>query len=441
MRKCISVSGCFILVLGLLFQCSTLSAQDKVDYSNIPKSDCHLHLLDFLQNGEYWSEEDKRFVAPAASMALKHGDRGKRIVGVLKRMQDANVQYAMVSGMPFVKKWSRNDAFRAGYYLDSASRVVRARDTDYTVALSMTDYMEKYPEHSKLNRDKLYPFVSGFDSTDMGAVDMIIKRMKEFPGLWEGIGEVMSRHDDLTNLSTGERPAGNHPALHRICDFAGAFHVPVSIHHNIAPVSASGKPHPPYYLREIVELFDRHPDTKFIWCHAGISRRVVIDDLPQQLLELLSGPGRKEHVYIDLSWVVFENYIYNLPDGAAKPKVDNRKAWAKLISTYPGNFVIGSDAVAKFDKYKKEINKFAPLFDSIAELPGGDKVVQQVALKNFQEMMQELRQKRGGAGVVLPPTYQYPELNFTKDKEGRFVYQPPVKSRAKSEELQPVPKQ
>ena len=36
-------------------------------------------------------------------------------------------------------------------------------------------------------------------------LDLAIKRIQEYPGVWEGLGELMSRHDDLTNLTTGER--------------------------------------------------------------------------------------------------------------------------------------------------------------------------------------------------------------------------------------------
>ncbi|MCW5551267.1 MAG: hypothetical protein KIS67_03770, partial [Verrucomicrobiae bacterium] len=47
-----------------------------------------------------------------------------------------------------------------------------------------------------------------------------------------------------------------------------------------------GAPESPLYLDELVELFDycRPPHaeetTNFIWCHAGISRRVVVENLP-----------------------------------------------------------------------------------------------------------------------------------------------------------------
>jgi hypothetical protein len=37
-------------------------------------------------------------------------------------------------------------------------------------------------------------------------VDRITKTIKLYPGVFKGIGEVMSRHDDLTNLTTDDRP-------------------------------------------------------------------------------------------------------------------------------------------------------------------------------------------------------------------------------------------
>ena len=82
-------------------------------FGNIPKCDCHVHLVDFLQNGEFWSFEKHDFIEPSPRRTPAHGERGARIVALLKRMDDANVRAAMVSGMPFVKKWSQTDPFRA----------------------------------------------------------------------------------------------------------------------------------------------------------------------------------------------------------------------------------------------------------------------------------------------------------------------------------------
>ena len=56
-------------------------------------------------------------------------------------MEAARVDHIMVSGIPFIKKWSENEPFmRPRYYLDSSSIVKRARDTDIAVASAILDY-------------------------------------------------------------------------------------------------------------------------------------------------------------------------------------------------------------------------------------------------------------------------------------------------------------
>jgi hypothetical protein len=396
-----------------------------VDAGAIPKSDVHLHMVDFLQNGEYWTEEEG-FVEPAPNVTLPQGQRGARVVAVLKRMQAANVDYAMVTGLPFFKRWDQTDTIRSKYYLDSNSRAVQARDTDYVVALAFTDFMANGGSLS--DRKKLFPFVSGFDATDMGAVDMVVKRIKEFPGLWEGIGEVMSHHDDLTSLSVIEQPRGDHPALHRLSDFAGAVHLPVSIHHNMAPVSSDNSLREPIYLKEIEDLFDAHPDTRFIWCHAGISRRINVANLPDIIRSVLNKKGRRNHVYIDLSWVVFENYIYREPTDNEPVRINNVGSWTKLISDFKNNFMIGSDLIGNFTRYTEVISKYDPLLDALEKMPNGDMLVKRVAHDNFADLMNHLRKQRGGLGVTLPKYYLYPEDNYNIKKVD-YVRQDPTPRR------------
>ncbi len=392
MRFLVSFTLTVLFFLSTVCPAADKPKQRKNDpFRDLKKADCHLHLVDFLQNGEYWSLKEGRFIPPSPGSAIRHGMRHQRIEGVLKRMDAANVTHAMITGMPYVKKWSFKTKTRPTYYLSSDSRVVRARDTDYTVALAIEDFRAKGKD-AEQRLLRLFPFICGFDGTDMGAVDMIVKRIKEFPGLWEGIGEVMSRHDDLTNLTTGERPTANHPALHRICNFAGAWDLPVSIHHNIAPVSSNGRARHPLYLPELLELFDEHPKTSFVWCHAGISRRVVVDGLPKTLQRVLTEKDRHKHVWIDLSWVVYEDYILKDLD-----------AWAALIKKYPDNFMIGSDKVGSFAKYSEQIRKYETLLDAL----GTDAVAKKVGRDNFLRIMPK-------RGLKLPADYKYPESRYSR---------------------------
>ena len=198
----------------------------------------------------------------------------------------------------------------------------------------------------------------------------------------------MSRHDDLTNLTAGERPRANHPSLFRIFDFAGKHGLPVSIRHNIAPVSPAARPKRPRYLAELLDAFDEFPGTTFIWCHSGISRRVVVEDLPILVDRLLDEHG--SHVFIDLSWVVYEEYVLTDLD-----------RWVEVIEEHPDNFMVGSDKVARFENYASEIRKYDVLFSAL-ESP---KTVQKVASGNFLRIMPK-------AGIALEPSYAYPENSY-----------------------------
>src|SRR3712207_7664498 len=50
--------------------------------------------------------------------------------------------------------------------------------------------------------------------------------------------------------------------------------------HDALPISPSGAYTKPVYLKELLTCFEGHPKTKFLWCHAGVSRRIVVKDLP-----------------------------------------------------------------------------------------------------------------------------------------------------------------
>ena len=219
-------------------------------------------------------------------------------------------------------------------------------------------------------------------------MDRIAKTIKLYPGVFKGIGEVMSRHDDLTNLTSDDRPSADHPALRRIFDFAGIHGMPVSIHHNIAPVSPNGAYRKPMYLKEILTCFEEHPKTKFVWCHAGVSRRIVVKDLPEILDGILK--AHKDHVYIDLSWVLIDDYI-----------LKDLEAWTSLILKYPENFMIGSDNVGSLRAYVSTIRAYDKLLAAL----GNEDVVKKVASENFINLMPV-------SGLTLKEEYQYPEERY-----------------------------
>ena len=376
--------------------------------------DCHFHLLDFLQNGEF-DNRDGAFPCNASGLMedgryfqLPYGERYRRLTGLLDIAQSHNIENLIVCGMPFVKKWAEDDFFlRPKYYLDSSSRVKAARDTDLQVAVAFMDYKNKFKaDKARLKKlDQLHPFICGLDTTDLGAVDLAIKRIREYPGVWKGLGELMSRHDDLTNLTTGERPRANHPSLIRIFKFAGQVSLPVSIHHNVAPISRNeNEVKNPLYLNEFLDLLDltilkesnKNKRPIVIWCHAGISRRIVIKDYYKVLDNILE--NYHENLYLDLSWVVLGSYVYK--------DLDN---WISLIKKYPNNFLIGSDSVGKYSGIPIELKKYRVLLNAL-----NAETRSKVAYENLEKLLNKSEAKRklkgfGPGGITLPLNFQLPD--------------------------------
>lgn len=63
---------------------------------------------------------------------------------------------------------------------------------------------------------------------------------------------------------------------------------------------------------------------------------------------------------IDLSWIVFENYIMD-KDGA-----NVRPEWLSLIEQYHRRFMIGSDNIGHFETYSHNVIKYYPLLDALS---------------------------------------------------------------------------
>ena len=406
-----------VLLLAGIFLTAGQSAQTQ------PHGDCHFHLLDFLQNGEF-DNRDGAFPCNASGLMkdgryfqLPYGERHRRLTGLIDITDKHNITDVVVCGMPFVKKWAEDDFFlRPKYYLDSSSRVKAARDTDLQVAAAFMDYKRRFAgDKTQLDKlTRLHPFVCGLDTTDLGAVDLAIKRIREYPEVWEGLGELMSRHDDLTNLTTGERPRANHPSFIRLFKFAGRVSLPVSIHHNVAPISRNASElKQPLYLNEFLALLKNtiHDEAnaanrpKVIWCHAGISRRIVVKNYRQTLERILD--DYHENLYLDLSWVVLGAYVYK-----------NLDEWVALIQKYPDNFLIGSDSVGKYSGIPMELKKYQAL---LSALPAETR--SKVAYKNLASILDKSEAERnrkgfGKGGITLPHEFSLPE-NFGLEGLGK----------------------
>ena len=285
-----------------------------------------------------------------------------------KAMDDTGVSESVVIGMPVVKKWDEGDAKRPTYYLDNDSRTYWYSATDFLVARAVLDL-------PKDKQARLHPFICGFNSADRNAVDHVERMLALYPNFWQGIGEVFLRHDDLTALTYSDVPRATSSAFGRLLDLAAARDLPVLVHSDIGPASLEQ----PDYLGEIESAIGTHPNTRVIWAHAGISRRIVIANHTDILRRML---GQYPNLTVDLSWVIFEQEI--APGGA----LDRR--WVSLIEEYPARFVIGSDTVGFFDQYRPTLWRYYLLLDALKP-----ETARRVAHDNFLALLPA----RGSGGV------------------------------------------
>ncbi|WP_321473886.1 amidohydrolase family protein [uncultured Paludibaculum sp.] len=262
---------------------------------------------------------------------------------LFKAMDNAGVTDAVISGMPLVKTWDEGDARRPTYYMENDSRAYWYSATDFLLARAILELPSD-------KQSRLHPFICGFNSADRNGVDHVERMLALYPGFWQGIGEVFLRHDDLTALTYGETPRATSKAFGRLLELAAKHDLPVLVHSNIGPSWRQM----PDYLDEIESAIRRYPDTRLIWAHAGISRRIVIADHTAILRRLL---GQYPNLSIDLSWVIFEQEI--APGGTLD------RAWVNLIEEYSGRFMIGSDTSDFSERYKSIVQRSYVLLDAL----------------------------------------------------------------------------
>ncbi|CAG8870977.1 hypothetical protein PS627_04226 [Pseudomonas fluorescens] len=300
-------------------------------------SDAHLHYVDFFQETE-------------------------GMPALLKAMDEAGVEHSMISGVAVAKKWHEDEPKRPRYYAGDDAAAYWYSATDVYVAAALQQLNEA-------QRQRFHPFLTGFNPVDKNAASHIERMLDLYPGLWQGIGEVFTRHDDLTALTSGDTPRANNEAMTRVYHLAAERDLPVLLHSNIT----SKRERNPLYLAEIEEPLRNHPHTRFIWAHAGTSMEIhrhqtQMDFLLPTLTRLLED---YPNLYVDLSWSVLEPYLL---DDRKQP----RQSWVALVQRFPDRFMLGSDVVGRFGTVGEQMHGFKPFLDALPE-----NVAQKVARDNF----------------------------------------------------------
>src|SRR6266853_965959 len=147
-------------------------------------------------------------------------------------------------GVPLQQQWSyRVDGDRAPtYYLHSDARLYYYSFTDAWIAMA-------YKSLTKEQQARLDPMITGFNPTDMYAVDHIRRVLETFPGVFTGIGEFTIHKEFVSAKVAGETASLQNPALDRILDFAAEAGLIVLIHNDMdVPFAKPGAE--PVYLAQ-----------------------------------------------------------------------------------------------------------------------------------------------------------------------------------------------
>lgn len=286
---------------------------------------------------------------------------------LFEAMDAGNIRDVAIMGLGVAKKWEESAPKEPRYYMGDEAPVYYYSATDALLA----EAVQALPAE---RRARLHPFITGFNPTDLNAVNHIRLMLELYPGLWKGIGEILTRHDDLTALTKGETPRANHPALMKVYALAAEENLPVLLHSNIT----SKREREPIFLEELEEALTENPDTTFIWAHAGTSAEIHryqerVRDLYDIVATLLA---ENDNLYIDLSWTVLETYL--LDDG--EPHAD----WVALAEQYPDRFMIGTDLVGRFDNLAENIRSFDVFLDALS-----DEIADRVARTNLLALLPE----------------------------------------------------
>jgi len=312
----------------------------------IPVVDMHLHFVDFLQQTDGFHTKT-------------HPKTGEKVVGLLESMEEGYIQKNVVFGLPVKKKWEFFEPVKPHYYLDDDSKAIYWPSTDEIVA---SHYLGLSEEESH----RIAPTLVGFDPTDMCAIDYVEEMFEKYP-FWAGIGEVLLRHDDLTNMTLDEVPRANHPALKAIYEFCIKKELPICLHQNSTSVASdlSAETAGPYiYLHELREVLETHGDDLcLIWAHCGVSRRVNHVEYHTMVREALL---EHKNLHVDLSWIVYDDTICEPRKEDTDPHIPKTE-WIRLCEDFCDRIMIGSDLCGHFSTHGKTIARYNTLLETLSE--------------------------------------------------------------------------
>jgi len=276
------------------------------------------------------------------------------------KIMGSRVHRSALFGIPLQQQWSYANSgdFAPTYYLQSDAPLYYYSFTDAWIA-------SQYKSLTKDEQARFDPMITGFNPTDMYAVDHIKRVLKVFPGVFTGIGEFSIHKEFVSSKVAGETASLTNPALDRIFDFAAEAGLVVILHSDIDMPFAKTDAEP-VYLSQMKALLKRHPKTTIIWAHTGLGRVVhpaavsaESAERPPNHLEIVEGliaDPQLSNLYFDISWDEVAKYAIATPDTIART--------AAMLNRHPDRFLFGTDTVAPAGPapYFAVFDMWAPVF-------------------------------------------------------------------------------
>lgn len=269
---------------------------------------------------------------------------GRPLSEIAKRAKSNCLKRILVSSLPLIEHWD-GEGERPLYYTDDKSSF-------YWNSISDVATFEEYRRLSAEEKAQFVFLINGFLHFDMGALDAVKTTMELYKDLpIVGFGEIFGEHDIMSD-QMHPRSYIDTKALDGVYELAGKKNWFVMIHNNLSHRSFKGET-AAVYRKNIERVLKKHRKTLFILPHGGVMRNVVVRDLTGVLDSMLR---RNDNLYVDLSFVVLENYIM------AEGGVDKR--WVELIEKYPERFLFGTDDLGGYKGFF-DVKKYIPLLDAL----------------------------------------------------------------------------
>ena len=309
---------------------------------------------------------------------------GTDIHDYLKIMGD-KVGRSLLFGLPLQQKWSYlNTGDRAPtYYLHSDAALYYYSFTDAIMAY-------EYNKLSSNEKKRFDPMITGFNPTDMYAVDHIKRVLKMYPDTFVGLGEFSIHKEFVSSKISGEPANLQNKALDNIFKFAGESGLVVLFHNDI-DVPFNEKSKMPVYAKQMHELIARHPEATVIWAHTGLGRIVKPHSRSDEHADGKRNPNHIDlltraledpklpNLYYDISWDQVAKYILATPESLQRT--------ADLINKYPDRFLFGTDHVAPDpETYYSVYDMYAPLWKKLT--PKASKMVR---LTNYERIFDKAK--------------------------------------------------